>query len=128
MKNKQGFTLLEVVIAIAILTISAISLIEATSRCVAAIRQSSNYQKARFVLKQGELDHPLIKTNTPEMNEVFDVKYDDNFTFSRELVQSDDEENLYQVTTRVKWSERGKSSYEEVESLFYYPPEEDILE
>lgn len=122
--DQAGFTLIKVMLALAILGISAFALVEATSRCVAALRQSTNYQTARLILKQGELDYPMFKTNAPEDNEVQGETYDNGFTFSRTLTQYTDEESLYLVTTRVSWSERGQSSFEEIESLYYYPPEE----
>ena len=115
----QGFSLIEAVLALAILSIGVFVLIEATAQCLAVIRVSRNYQIARNVLEQGELDYPLSWTNSIEDNTVAPVEYPGGFTFSRNLDQVDGEENLFIVTRRVTWSETGQSSFEEVTSYLY---------
>ena len=80
---------------------------------------SRNYQTAREVLEQGELDYPLSWTNSIEDNTVAPVEYPGGFTFSRNLDQVDGEEDLFIVTRRITWSETGQSSFEEVTSYLY---------
>jgi len=111
----------EAVLALAILSISIFVLIETTAQCLAVIRVSRNYQIARTVLGQGELDYPLIGTNSVEDNTVSPVKYPNGFTFSRDLQQVDGEDKLFIVTTRVFWSEKGGSAFEQVVSCLYCP-------
>ena len=115
----QGFSLIEAVLALAILSIGVFVLIEATSQCLAVVRVSKNYQTAREVLEQGELDYPLSWTNSIEDNTVAPVEYPGGFTFSRNLDQVDGEEDLFIVTRRITWSETGQSSFEEVTSYLY---------
>ena len=105
--------------ALAILSISVFALAETTSRCLAVIRLSRNYQTARAVLEQGESEFPLVSTNAPDDNKVSPVTYPNGYTFSRDLEAVDEEEKLYEVRTRVSWAEAGHSSFEEVVSLFY---------
>ena len=118
---RAGFTLVEAVLAMALLSIGIFVLIECTAKCLAIIRTSRNYQTARTVLDQGELDYPLIGTNAADKNTVAPVKYPNNYTFSRDLIPVDGEESLYLVKTRVAWSETGQASFEEVLSYLYSP-------
>jgi len=121
---QPAFTLVEAVVALAILSIGIFVIIEATARCLAVIRVSRNYQTARAVLDQGESEFPLQPTNTVADNVVQGKEYDPGYTFSRELVEVDGEKKLYLVTTRVTWSESGQASAEEVVSYLYFPNEE----
>ncbi|MBU4200203.1 MAG: hypothetical protein KKG09_07525 [Verrucomicrobia bacterium] len=117
----SGFTLVEAVLALAILSIGVFVLIECTAKCLAVIRMSRQYQTARMILDQGELEYPLIWTNEVDKNTVAPVTYPNGYTFSRELALVDGEECLYVVKTRVAWSAIGQASFEEVASYLYSP-------
>lgn len=117
----RGLTLVEAVLALAILSISIFVLIETTAKCLAVIRVSRNYQTARTVLDQGELEYPLNGTNSVEDNTVSSVEYPNGFIFSRGLKTVDGEDDLFIVITRVSWSEAGHDSFEEVTSYLYCP-------
>ncbi|NLE66098.1 MAG: type II secretion system protein [Lentisphaerae bacterium] len=120
---QSGFTLIEAVISLAILGLTIAVMVEATSRCLAVIRISRNYHAARTVLEQGELEHPLAESNSVPDNIVMPVDYGNGFTYSRDLEQSADEEDLYVVRSRVTWAEKGRHSFEEVVSYCYCPEE-----
>ena len=121
---RAAFTLVEAVVALAILSIGIFVIIEATARCLAVIRVSRNYQTARAVLDRGESEFPLQSTNAVSDNIVQGTELVPGYTFSRELEAVDGEEKLYMVTTRVTWSETGRDSAEEVVSYLYFPNEE----
>ena len=121
---RAAFTLVEAVVALAILSIGIFVIIEATARCLAVIRVSRNYQTARAVLDRGESEFPLQPTNAVSDNIVQGAELVPGYTFSRELEAVDGEEKLYMVTTRVTWSETGLDSAEEVVSYLYFPNEE----
>ena len=121
--GQNGFTLIEAVISLAILGLTIAVMVEATSRCLAVIRISRNYHAARTVLEQGELEHPLAESNSVPDNIVMPVDYGNGFTYSRDLEQSADEEDLYVVRSRVTWAEKGRHSFEEVVSYCYCPEE-----
>ena len=120
----RAFTLVEAVVALAILSIGIFVIIEATARCLAVIRVSRNYQTARAVLDRGESEFPLQSTNAVSDNIVQGAELVPGYTFSRELEAVDGEEKLYMVMTRVIWSETGRDSAEEVVSYLYFPNEE----
>ncbi len=117
---RNGFTLIEAVLALAILSISVFALAETTARCLAVIRLSRNYQTARAVLEKGEALYPISSTNSPEDLAVGPEEIVEGFFFQRfEPQPLDEEERLFSVRTRVSWSESGRNSFEEVASLFY---------
>ena len=121
---QSAFTLVEAVLALAILSIGIFVIVEATARCLAVIRVSRHYQTARAVLDRGECDFPLQSTNTVSANVVQGEELVPGYVFSRELEEVDGETKLYLVTTRVTWSESGQASAEEVVSYLYMPNEE----
>ena len=116
----RGFTLIEAVLAIAIMSISAFALLAATSQCLAVASKARSYHIAVSVMDQGLLENPLIKTN--EVDELGVDEYqplENGFVFSRVVEELEDEEDLFVLRTRVTWSRRGKQSFEEVATYLY---------
>ncbi len=122
--SSQGLTLIEVMIALAILSIGLTVLIATASKCLSVVRQAKNYEAARNLLARIEVEHPLQLADKIEAGS-------DNGTFSGEFsgygwsrnVESvgDEEDGLFMVTMRVSWSERGQAAFEEVVSYIYAP-------
>ncbi len=119
--KRSGLTLIETVLALAILAISVVVFAETTARCFKVIRVSRNYEIARAILDRGESDFPLSGTNSISENEVDGFMYENGFKFSRTLEKMEEEEKVFIVKTRVTWSEYGKDAFEEVVSLLYCP-------
>lgn len=119
--SKSGMTLVEAVLALAILSIGIFILVETTAKCLSVVRISRNYQTSRAIFDRAESEYPLRGTNTVEQNRVGPIEYDNGFTFTRDLQEVDGEEKLFLVTTRVAWSETGKESFDEVVSYVYCP-------
>ena len=120
-----GMTLVEVMLATAILGLALVVLLTGASRCLAAVKQAHYYQTAQWTLAKGEADYPLVHTNDLEALEVADVKYENGFTFSRRVEDDEDEDGLFEVKTRVTWSARGRESFEEVVTLMFIPEAEE---
>lgn len=120
--SQYGMTLVEAVLALAILSIGIFILVETTAKCLAVVRVSRNYQTARAVLDRGESEYPLRGTNGVEKNQVAPVDYD-GYIFSRDLQPIDGEKKLFVVTTKIAWSETGRESFEEMVSYVYCPNE-----
>jgi len=123
LEPKDGMTLVEAVLALAILSIGIFILVETTAKCLAVVRLARNYQTARAVLDRGESEHPLRGTNSVDENKVEPVDYD-GYVFSRDLQPVDGEKKLFTVVTKVAWSETGHASGEELVSYVYCPNEE----
>lgn len=125
--SKAGMTLIEILMALAILAISAGVLMTATSRCLAVVSTAKNYYEARRILETGELDYPLLvvkKKNEKELKalnlNVGPIDYPRNFTYQRTSERDPDKEDLMVIKTRVSWSAKGKAAFEEVTSYLYY--------
>lgn len=128
--GRGGLTLIEVLMATAILGAAMAMLLTAASRCLAAMKIARNVQIAHWTFSMGELEHPLIATNEVEALEVWPVEYADGFFFEREAERDaetrdeDDRGFLYIVRTRVRWSERSRELAEEVVGYVYVRDEE----
>ena len=120
---QRAFTLVEAVVALAILSIGIFVIIEATARCLAVIRVSRNYQTARSALDRYESEHPLLTNKVADIF-VQDEEWPPGFHTQRELEAVDGEKKLYIIKTSVAWSESGQASAEKVVSFLYVPNEE----
>ncbi len=119
--QRPAFTMIETVLALAILAITVMALASATAKCLAVIRMARYYHSAREVLELAELEHPLVWSNSVSENTVDNIEYPGGFVFSRALEATDEEPELYVVTARVRWKESGRDSFEEVAYHFYCP-------
>ena len=130
--GRQGFTLIEVLMAIAILGTGLAVLLTGASRCLAVMKNARQYQRAQWALHLGELEHPLIYSNELSdlevSGETFRESSLEGFTFSREVEEpessvDEEEDGLFVVTTRVVWSDKGQEMKEEVVQYMYLPEE-----
>ena len=113
---KKGFTLVEVLLAVVILSFGLTVILTGTGRCLAVMKRARTYQNAIFALQKGEAEHPLTTvTNDVKKLEVQDERYGE-FTYSRTVDDDTDKDGLYAVHSRVAWVERGHESFEEVVS------------
>ena len=120
-------TLIEVLMALAILTVAAGVLMTATSRCLAVVKTAKNYYEARRILETAELEYPLLvvqkkgEKDLKALNlNVGPVEYPPAFSYQRISERSPAKEDLMIVRSRVTWSAKGQNSFEEVTSYLYY--------
>ena len=97
-----------------ILSLSFAVLLTAAVRCVAVMKAAGNFQEAQWVLGHGEAEHPLLVGEDVEDLAVDLERYDNGFTFEREIGEDEDEDGLYILRTRVTWYGRGHEHVEEV--------------
>ncbi|HPF99038.1 MAG TPA: prepilin-type N-terminal cleavage/methylation domain-containing protein [Kiritimatiellia bacterium] len=132
--TRRGFTLIEVMMALAILGIGLSVLIATASKCLAVVKQSKNYEAARHLLGIVELEHRNQILKDEEVVEgtgsATFKDAPDGFKGTWEVVKIEDpsaedgeEARFFQVTYRVSWSERGMTPYEEVVTYMYVKPE-----
>ncbi len=120
-KAVSGMTLVEVLLAMAILTLGLFSLTAAASRCLAIMRTASQYHAARAVLDQGSLEYPLIRYGREVYNlEVNPVNYPGGYIFERTSEEVEDEEKLYIIQTRVSWARRGNEARIEIWDYLFW--------
>ena len=121
MRGRRGLTLIEVLLAAAILGVGLTALLAAASRCLAVMRAAKTYQKAQWALNLGESEHPVLlpkDTGEPDAEpewEVNAVEYD-GLTYTREQEEppEDRKDGLYLLRSRVSWSDAGHGGHEEV--------------
>ncbi len=124
-RTRQGLTLIEALLAVAILGVAITGLIAAASRCLAVARKAKNYEAARRLMGQIELTDPL---NTEEIEEgtqtePFPAPYQ-NYTWTRTIEPVGlKEDGLYKITLQVNWSNQGQENHETTVSYLYFPEE-----
>ena len=123
--GREGMTLVEVLLAAALLGLGLVALLSGLSSCLAVMRASREYQEAQWAMSLGMLAHP-----TGEFAEIEDLNVDsdstlvDGFVFSREVEERevDDpltDDGLYIVRTRVSWGAGGEGELEELVSYIW---------
>jgi hypothetical protein len=121
--SRAGLTLIEVLLAAAILAAGLTALLTGASRCLAVMKRSQQYQTAQWSLNLGELENPLVITNEVDDMAVSPVTFDNGYTYSRDVDEEDteDEDHLYVVRSRVTWAKGGRDFTEEVVRYAYVP-------
>jgi len=125
---KAGLTLIEVMLAMAILSLGLVVVVEGVGRCLAIARAARLYNQAHALLPRVELMNPLLNVELQPGVErgSFDGTFSD-FSWEREIsmIGEEEDDRLFEVRTRVSWSARGKKAYEEVVEYRYSPLDEE---
>jgi prepilin-type N-terminal cleavage/methylation domain-containing protein len=122
-----GMTLIEVLLALAILGVGLTILVSTAAKGLTVAKKARYFETARHLLGMVELEAPL-----DNIDDVLDKG--DGGTFERpnqlyrwtrefEIV-GPEEDRLFLVRTRIYWAERGQESYEEAVTYLYSPDEE----
>ena len=124
---RQAFTLIEVLLAAALLGIGMVVLLFGLSQCLSAIRVSARLQEVQWVMGLGELTYPLrdrrdqsVRDPERDLAVAPDGGLAEGFRFERIVDPDEDEDGLYVVRTRVSWG-AGDSAFEEVVRYVWYP-------
>lgn len=121
--RRAGLTLIEVLLAAAVLSVVMVSMLTAISRCLWVFKASAQYHKALWALSAGEVEHPLVKTLKsddvePEDYEVGAEDYD-GITYERtvEDPHEDDEDSdvrLLVIKTKLSWEGLRREKCDEI--------------
>jgi prepilin-type N-terminal cleavage/methylation domain-containing protein len=129
----SGFTLVEVLLAMAILGICVTGLLVAVSQSLTVARKARLYDTARNLIARVELEQPLLLIEEfEEGEEEGDFEGGPEGYRWRRTIELpeiapaagglfEEEQDLYKVSTRVSWERRGREEFEEVVSYFYHP-------
>ena len=119
-----GLTLVEVLLAVVILGVGSGVLMLATARCISVVSKARHYSAAHRLILQVGAENPLTRGEIRAGTE--SGAFDDAYSWEREIIEpeSEDREGLYTVRTRVSWSTRGKTRFEEIVTLHYLKPKE----
>lgn len=125
-KLRRGLTLIEVMLAVVILGIGAGVVLLATARCLSIVAKSQRYSTAQRLIAQVEAEHPLTRAQIEAEMESGRFDNEPGYQWEREITESENEnrKGLFTVRTRVSWSERGRSSFEETTTWRFIKPEE----
>jgi len=126
--SKKGMTLIEVLIALVILSVGVSSMMLAMSRCLAVVRTARNRETARGLIQRVDIENPIESVDMEEFSESGDFEDIEGYTWSREILMVDEEERpgLFWVTTRIQWSEKGRDAFEEITIYKYAPDAESV--
>lgn len=117
--GEGAFLLLEVLLALFILSISVFVLVERLSLCVAQVRSVQSYSTSDMLLaNQSYIFHTERGTDIIDEEGGFDDY--PGYTWSRKLEQTDTEGLWKQVIT-VYWRERGRAVSDSVVEYKYLP-------
>jgi len=126
--SKKGMTLIEVLIALVILSVGVSSMMLAMSRCLAVVRTARNRETARGLIQRVDIENPIESVDMEEFSESGDFEDIKGYTWFREILMVDEEERpgLFWVTTRIQWSEKGRDAFEEITIYKYAPDAESV--
>ena len=119
-------TLVEVLLAAALLGLGLVTLLGGLSSCLAVMRASREFQSAQWALSLGELTYPVTEVKEVEdLNVDADSSLVEGFTFSRtvdpkEVVDEQTDDGLYVVRTRIAWGAGGEGQAEELVSYIWH--------
>lgn len=121
---RSGLTLIEVMLAVAILGIGIAGMVMAGARCIGVARQARNYQYAREAIAQVEVEEPIaLLEDIEEANDSGSLKAPfEKFRWERSVEPIGLEEDyLYQITTTIAWAEEDWKGSESVVTYVYRP-------
>jgi prepilin-type N-terminal cleavage/methylation domain-containing protein len=126
--SKKGMTLIEVLIALIIVTVGISSMMVAMSRCLSVVRTARNREVARSLLRRMDAEYPIDRETIDEIEDSGEFEDLEGYFWSRIILMVDEEERpgLFLVTTRIQWSERGRDAFEEITTYTYAPEAESV--
>ncbi|MEE9369303.1 MAG: prepilin-type N-terminal cleavage/methylation domain-containing protein [Pontiella sp.] len=126
--KKKGMTLVEVLIALVILSVGVSSMMMAMSKCLSVVRTARNREVARGLFLRVDIENPIENIDMEELSESGDFDDLEGFVWFRDILIVDEEERpgLFIITVRIQWSERGRDAFEEV-TMYKYAPEAESI-
>ena len=121
--SREGMTLIEVLLAAALLGLALVAVLSGLSSCLAVMRASREYQSAQWALSLGELTYPMGEVEeVEELVVAEDGSLVEGYLFSRSIDPKEVEDELkddglYVVRTRISW---GAGSEDQIEELVRY--------
>lgn len=120
---RAGVTLIEVMLATVILSAGISALVLAATRALAVAGKAKEYETARRLIGQVDLEIPPnfqeLEENVESGN--FGPPYEE-YSWEREILEMEEEDlKMFIVRTAVFWSRLGKDRSEEVVTYIYGP-------
>jgi type II secretory pathway pseudopilin PulG len=121
--RREGFLLLEVILATSLLAVGLFALITSLGRCLTAAQSVKNYTIAQTLLANKSYEF-RVEQPTDYLDQEGDFEDYPNFTWSRRFEPVDldpDYTGLWQQTITVAWRESGQIRTDAVVELRYLP-------
>jgi len=129
-EKKTGLTLIEVLIALVILSVGVSALTISMSSCLSVVRTARHRENARMLFQLLEVENPLLDEELGELSESgeFEDEKMAGYKWEREVhvVDAENRPGLFLIRTRISWSERGKDAFEEIYTYRYVPTAESV--
>jgi len=125
-KQTVGMTLIEVLLAVSILSLGLVVMLTAISRCLAVLKISEQYHKAMWAMSAGEAEFPLLrKPDVKPEDYAVDAQDYDGVTYMREVEDPDaesdeNEQRLLVVVTKISWTGRGREQTDVIPQYIFY--------
>ena len=126
--SKRGLTLIEVLIALVILSVGVSSMMVAMSKCLSVVRTARSREVARGLMMRVEIENPIESVDLDETTESGGFEDAPGYQWFRDIqvVDAEQRAGLFLVTTRVQWAERGRDAFEEATTFRYAPDAESV--
>ena len=114
-------TLIEVILAVVILGICLFGLMTGLTNCLQIFRASQFIHDAETAFNTGESMYPLVVETDPVTD--LDVSPDEvikGWTYERSVEESENEDDLYTMTTTVKMGKGGPGKQQTYTRLIFY--------
>jgi prepilin-type N-terminal cleavage/methylation domain-containing protein len=126
-RARAGLSLVEVLMALVILGTGLMMIIASASRCLAVARKIRSLETTRELFGRVELEKPIWLEEDIEDaagQGSFTGEYN-QYRWRREVQQvGDEKDGLWQVTTTISWSDRGKENSETVVTYVHWPKQQ----
>ena len=121
-------TLIEVLLALVIVTIGVIPLMTSMTQLVVSIHHARILSKTQALIRQVDVENPLHSKEMEVVTDSGTFEDDPGYSWTREIEAVDKEERpgLFLVTTRVSWNESNRSIWEETSVYKYAPDAESV--
>ena len=123
MKARAGFTLLEVLLALAILGAGMMVLTSSVVQCLALARSAKEYETVRSLFSVLQLTEPLQMDEVEEGSDsgTFDGDFRE-YSWEREIVEvGEEEDEMFRIITTIRWGDRGSQGEEVLETYLHLP-------
>lgn len=126
---RRGMTLVEVLLALAILGVGLTVLVSTTARGLSIAKRARHFETARHLMSIVELENPIVTADRDDPAELvgqveqgsFEAPFE-NYRWTREIEYfGPEQDRLFQVATRIWWGETGGESFEESVTLLHSP-------
>ena len=121
--RRQGFSLIEVLLALIILGLSLTAFFSATSQGLAIATSARQYETARSLMNVVDLLHPMQLDEVEEGEEsgTFEDEYS-GYRWKRIITEAGKEEDMFfHIETRIEWGDARNPGAESIETYLHLP-------